>query len=82
MSVDEPLMPCSEAVERLWEYLDRALTPEDRERLERHLAFCRRCCGELEFAQELRAFLATAATEEIPPDVRERLQGFVRELGE
>ncbi|GIU97665.1 MAG: hypothetical protein KatS3mg013_1468 [Actinomycetota bacterium] len=81
MTPDEPLIPCSEAVERLWEYLDRTLSAEDQARVEQHLAFCRRCCGELEFARELRAFLATAAADEIPPDVRERLQGFVRELG-
>ncbi len=81
MTADEPVMPCSEAVERLWEYLDRALSPEDQARLEQHLAFCRRCCGEMEFACELRAFLSDAAADEIPPDVWERLQGFVRELG-
>jgi len=81
MTPNGPLIPCSEAVERLWEYLDRALSAEDHARVEQHLAFCRRCCGELEFARELRAFLATAAADEIPPDVRERLQGFVRELG-
>ncbi len=81
MTADEPVMPCSEAVERLWEYLDRALSPEDQARLEQHLAFCRRCCGEMEFARELRAFLSDAAADEIPPDVWERLQGFVRELG-
>jgi mycothiol system anti-sigma-R factor len=81
MTPEGRLIPCSEAVERLWEYLDRTLTPEDQARVEQHLAFCRRCCGELEFARELRAFLATAAADEIPPDVRERLKGFVRELG-
>ncbi len=80
MSPDDALIPCSEAVARLWDYLDRALSAADQARVEQHLAFCRRCCGELEFARELRAFLAAAATDEIPADVRERLEGFVRGL--
>lgn len=80
MSRDTGLIPCAEAVRRLWDYLDRALSPEDQARVEQHLAFCRRCCGELEFARELQAFLATHAADEIPSDVRDRLHRFVREL--
>lgn len=74
------VIPCSDAVRQLWQYLDRALSPEDRERVDEHLAFCRRCCGELEFAKELHGFLASHAAEEIPSDVRARLERFVREL--
>lgn len=74
------LIPCSEAVRLLWDYLDRALSPEDRSRVEGHLAFCRKCCGELEFAKELQAFLASNAVDEIPPDVRARLEDFVGEI--
>jgi len=77
----EPLIPCSQAVALLWEYLDRTLTPEDRSKVEGHLAFCRKCCGELEFAKELQAFLASNAVDEIPPEVRERLERFVGEIG-
>lgn len=73
-------IPCSEAVRRLWDYLDNAIPAEDHARVERHLAFCRKCCGELEFAKELRAFLISNAVGEIPTDVAERLQRFVEEL--
>ena len=76
------LIPCSEAVRQLWDYLDRALSPEDQARIEEHLAFCRRCCGELRFARELRAFLATHAADEVPPQVRDHLERFVAGLGE
>jgi anti-sigma factor (TIGR02949 family) len=76
------LIPCSEAVRLLWDYLDRALSPEDRSRVEGHLTFCRNCCGELEFAKELQAFLASNAVDEIPPDVRARLEGFAGEIVE
>ena len=73
-------IPCSDAVRQLWDYLDRAIAPEDREKVEYHLSFCRRCCGELEFAKEMRAFLATSSAEEIPSHVKERLERFVEGL--
>jgi mycothiol system anti-sigma-R factor len=73
-------IPCSEAVRQLWDYLDNAISPEDQEKVEKHLSFCRRCCGELEFAKELHAFLATSFADEIPTDVRARLERFVEEL--
>jgi anti-sigma factor (TIGR02949 family) len=73
-------IPCSEAVRQLWDYLDHAIPPDDHEKVEKHLSFCRRCCGELEFAKELHAFLATSSVEEIPTDVKARLERFVEEL--
>lgn len=80
MSQTQGLIPCSEAVRKLWDYLDNAVAPEDQEKVERHLSFCRACCGELEFARELRRFLASSGAEEIPADVRARLERFVREM--
>lgn len=74
------MITCAEAVERLWAYLDGALTAEDKASLEEHLAFCRVCCGEVEFARELRRFLARSAMEELPDDVRARLIASLNEL--
>jgi anti-sigma factor (TIGR02949 family) len=71
---------CSEAVKQLWEYLDHAISVEDREKVEEHLSFCRTCCGELEFAKELRVFLASGEAQEIPPDVKARLERLVQDL--
>jgi len=76
----ERAIPCSDAVSQLWDYLDRVLSPEDQALVEGHLAFCRRCCGELEFAKELRSFLASGVVDEIPAEVKERLERFVEEL--
>ncbi len=75
------MINCAEAVEQLWEYLDGALPKQDRATIEEHLSFCRRCCGEMEFADELRAFLAREASEEIPDEVRARLITTLDELG-
>ena len=73
-------MRCAEAVRQLWDYLDHAVSPEDHQRVEQHLAFCRTCCGELEFARRLRGFLASDEADELPPEVRARLQRFAAEL--
>ena len=80
MTSEPGLITCSEAVRQLWDYLDHAISAEDQERVEQHLAFCRTCCWELEFAKELRAFLASAGAQEIPADVKARLERFVQEL--
>jgi mycothiol system anti-sigma-R factor len=80
MTVQQGPITCSEAVRKLWDYLDEAISPEDQGKVEAHLSFCRRCCGELEFAKELRGFLASRAAEEIPPEVRARFERFVADL--
>jgi mycothiol system anti-sigma-R factor len=75
------VITCAEAVKQLWDYLDGVVEDVQRQLVEEHLAFCRRCCGELEFAEELRSFLASHAPDELPPDVRARLTATLDELG-
>lgn len=74
------MIACADAVKQLWEYLDGALAEEDRAAVEEHLSFCRRCCGEVEFAEELRGFLEREAAEDIPDEVRSRLIATLDEL--
>jgi mycothiol system anti-sigma-R factor len=75
------LITCAEAVQQLWQYLDQTLEPDAREKVGEHLAFCRQCCGELEFANLLQDFLRDSGNaEELPPDVRTRLERFVADL--
>lgn len=78
MRRDPALIPCQEAVRQLWAYLD-GVAP-DHVGVEEHLAFCRRCCGELEFIQHLRELLASQATESLPPQATRRLEQFIEEL--
>jgi anti-sigma factor (TIGR02949 family) len=80
MTEKQSMIPCSEAMMQLWDYLDNAIAPEDHGSVETHLSFCRKCCGELEFAKELREFLSSRGAEEIPPDVKARLERFVKEI--
>ena len=80
MTEHQAVIPCSDAVRQLWDYLDHAVSPEEQEQVEQHLSFCRTCCGELEFAKELRWFLASQGAEELPPHVKARLERFVDDL--
>lgn len=74
------MITCSDAVKRLWEYLDATVDHETRDAIEEHLSRCRRCCGELEFAEELRRFIAGAADHDVPDDVMGRLTQTLEEL--
>lgn len=76
------MIPCSEAVRQLWDYLEDDVAEGQRVDVEQHLAFCRRCCGEVEFAQELRGILASAADVEValPGDVEQRLVSTLDDL--
>jgi mycothiol system anti-sigma-R factor len=74
------MISCAEAVRQLWEYLDGTVAPDQRAAIEEHLSFCRRCCGEVEFAEELRGFLSRSAREAVPPEVVARLTATLEEL--
>lgn len=73
------MISCSQAVKQLWDYVEGAVEDSERELLEEHLGVCRRCCGEVEFAQELSAVLATQE-DELPDSIRARLTSFLNEL--
>jgi len=75
------MIGCTEAFNRLWEYLDGTVEADDRALVEEHLARCRTCCGELEFAKELRGMLARRSSEDLPADVVRRLNQTIEELG-
>jgi anti-sigma factor (TIGR02949 family) len=75
------MISCAEATRQLWEYLDGMVDATARDAIDDHLARCRRCCGELEFAQELRHFLASSARGDVPGDVLRRLNQTLEELG-
>lgn len=74
------MISCAEAVRQLWEYLDDMIQETERASVEAHLTRCRRCCGELEFARELRQTLASTANESIPDGVLRRLHETLEEL--
>ena len=75
------MIGCDEAMRRLWQYLDGTVEVNELGQIEEHLARCLRCCGERDFAKELRRFLATRAADDLPDDVAQRLNQTIEELG-
>lgn len=76
------MISCSDAVRQLWQYLEGELADRDREKVDEHLGACLRCCGEAEFANELRRFLAAHGDDHLPDDVRQRLLNSLDAMGE
>lgn len=77
------MINCKEAVSRLWVYLDRNLDKGQERELEDHLGLCRHCCGELEFAKQVRDLLKRPGhTTEILPESRAKLEAYLTELRE
>ncbi len=77
------MINCKEAVSRLWVSLDRNLGKAQERELEDHLGLCRHCCGELEFAKQMRDLLKRPGrTTEILPESREKLEAYLKRLGE
>ena len=74
------MISCDDAVRQLWEYLDGSVGQADKAAIEEHLGVCKRCCGEAEFADELRKFMSSHAYDELPPQARERLTGYLDQL--
>lgn len=74
------MISCAEAVSRLWDYVERALPAEQEAQIDAHIDVCRQCCGEADFAGELRGFLTTHARDRIPPETHGRLEAFLTKL--
>lgn len=75
------MISCKEAVSRLYAYLDRNLGRVPEAEMEEHLSLCRHCCGELEFAKQVRAALGrTGAQTALTPDVRMHIEAYLKEL--
>lgn len=74
------MLSCKDAVRQLWEYLDGNVTEDDRDAIEAHLSVCKRCCGEVEFAEELRGFLERNGREEMEQETHSRLISFLEQI--
>jgi anti-sigma factor (TIGR02949 family) len=69
------MIDCSEAVRRMWSYLEHELAVEAMAEFESHLETCKRCCGELEFSRHLRKMVAEKdRVPAMPPDLRSKFE--------
>lgn len=77
-----PMIECHEAMEKLFEFLDRELESGEHEQVARHFEVCARCYPHLRFEQSFRDALHRAREgESAPPEIRGRVVDALREEG-
>lgn len=74
--------PCGcsgEQVERIYEYLDGALTVEDLKKIAAHLEDCEDCTHESELEQVIRTVVKRSCSETAPETLRANIMGRIHE---
>jgi len=66
-------MTCHEVVEIITDYLEEALPPEDRRRVEEHLAVCDGCTAYVEQMRATIRLTGMLTEEQIPEDQKRQL---------
>lgn len=72
-------LTCHEMVEIITDYLEEALLPEDRRRVEEHLAICDGCTTYLEQMRETIRLTGMLSEEQIPEEHKRQLLDAFRE---
>lgn len=71
-------MNCNELVEVVTDYLEGAMSPSERERLEKHKASCPGCINHVEQMRATLTLLGRVLDDDLPQDSRERLADVFR----
>jgi len=72
-------LTCKEVVEIVSDYLEGALSPEDRARFDQHLAACDGCTHYVEQMRETIRLTGMLTEEQVPVDQRQRLRQAFRD---
>lgn len=72
-------LTCREVVELISDYLEEALTPEDRLRVEEHLADCEACSSYLEQMRETIRLTGMLREDQVPEEQKQRLLSAFRD---
>ena len=64
---------CTDAVSRLYEYLDGELDSDSLHLVEAHLHHCAPCLEAFDFEAELKRVIASKCSERMPADLKTRL---------
>lgn len=75
-------LSCEEVIERLFDYLDRQLDPQEASDVEWHLERCRDCFTRAEFERRLRARVAATGTAKAPPRLHQRIRTLLDRFDE
>jgi len=73
------MMSCKELVDLMADYLEGQLDPDAARDLDRHLADCPPCLNFLKTYRATTHLIREVACAEIPPELGERLERFLRE---
>ena len=72
-------LTCKEVVEIVSDYLEGALSPEDRARFDQHLTACAGCTHYVEQMRETIRLTGMLTEEQVPVDQRQRLRQAFRD---
>lgn len=70
---------CTNALERVYPFLDGELTWVERVKIRWHLRVCPPCSDVYDFEDRVKAVVHDKAQEDVPDEVVDRLKGFLRE---
>jgi anti-sigma factor RsiW len=68
---------CVDGVDMLMDYLERLLSPADRELIDAHLSACPRCVAFIESYRRTPGILRAATVAALPEDLAESLRRFL-----
>lgn len=75
------IISCSQAVTRIFEYLDSALTDSRKKQLDEHLQVCRHCCDRFEFEKLLQEKVREIAqNEQAPKHLVAKIENIVKKF--
>jgi anti-sigma factor RsiW len=72
-------LPCQQVVEMVTDYLEGALSPADRRRLEKHLAACEHCTEYLAQIRETIRLTSRLTPGDLTPEMRTDLTDLYRQ---
>lgn len=79
-SKGELMMTCQEAVDVLYEYLDRELDNLRSDQIDRHLDLCRLCCDHFEFEKKMKDLVQKSCIKEKAPSfLKKRILGIIKD---
>ncbi|MGD8278315.1 MAG: zf-HC2 domain-containing protein [Gemmatimonadota bacterium] len=66
-------IPCREAIEKLWAYIDGELPGHDTEQVHDHLEACKACYPHYDFQKAFREFIGQHMKHPVPAGLRRRV---------